>query len=309
MIHFTTETMIQIMADLKSQLATEGSVSFAVLDPDLCQGRYAGETLEVEGRMYRCHSYKSWSDLAELLKCRMMTPKQLAGPLIELTFRALREQESFHTAATSAKEEKYGTDSPFYTIQKNEEPSFIHAYHEALKLADIASRQRVLNLGVNRADEFEVIQTVVGDEAFNGMELTGIDHSQSAIEAAQERFPKHTFFAHDINEIDTLQLQPFDLIISIGTLQSPGINFKPFFNHLIQHYLKKEGAVILGFPNCRWVDGEMLYGAKMKNYSEPDLSLLIKDIHYCKKYLQQKRFNVRIGGKNYLFLTATKSDS
>ncbi|MGE4473070.1 MAG: methyltransferase, partial [Sulfuricurvum sp.] len=31
-----------------------------------------------------------------------------------------------------------------------------------------------------------------------------------------------------------------------------------------------------------------------------------KDIYYCKKYLQQKKFRVTLTGKDYLFLTATK---
>jgi hypothetical protein len=49
----------------------------------------------------------------------------------------------------------------------------------------------------------------------------------------------------------------------------------------------------------------MVYGAKMRNYRESDLSLLLGDIDYAKRYLQQKKFTVRISGKEYLFLTAT----
>ena len=63
--------------------------------------------------------------------------------------------------------------------------------------------------------------------------------------------------------------------------------------------------MILGFPNCRWIDGEMIYGAKAKNYAFPEMSLLYKDVHFCKKYLQQKKFRVTVTGKNYIFLTAT----
>ena len=65
------------------------------------------------------------------------------------------------------------------------------------------------------------------------------------------------------------------------------------------------GAIVLGVPNSRWIDGEMIYGAKMRNFRESDLSLLLSDIDYAKRYLQQKKFTVRISGKEYIFLTAT----
>jgi hypothetical protein len=74
---------------------------------------------------------------------------------------------------------------------------------------------------------------------------------------------------------------------------------------IVQNYLKKDGSMILGFPNCRWIDGEMVYGAKAKNYSFSEMSLLYKDVIFCKKYLQQKKFRVTITGKDYIFLTAT----
>ncbi|MFA6630197.1 MAG: methyltransferase, partial [Sulfuricurvum sp.] len=103
-----------------------------------------------------------------------------------------------------------------------------------------------------------------------------------------------------------LNLGRFDLIITIGTLQSSTLEFKSLFASLVQEYLSKEGAIILGFPNCRWMGGEMIYGAKAPNYPYSEMSILIKDIYYCKKYLQQKKFRVTLTGKDYLFLTATK---
>ena len=75
---------------------------------------------------------------------------------------------------------------------------------------------------------------------------------------------------------------------------------------IYQSYLKKDGAIILGFPNCRWIDGEMIYGASAPNYNFNEMSLVLEDIHFCKKYLQQKGYRVVITGKDYLFLTARK---
>jgi hypothetical protein len=108
----------------------------------------------------------------------------------------------------------------------------------------------------------------------------------------------------DINELESLYIGKFDLIITIGTLQSSNINFKERFMYIVQNHLNKDGAMILGFPNCRWIDGTIVYGAMAKNYPFSEMSLLIKDIHFCKKYLQQKKFRVMVMGREYIFLVA-----
>ncbi|MDH5464092.1 MAG: class I SAM-dependent methyltransferase [Thiovulaceae bacterium] len=305
-MHFTHESMLEILELLKEKLQESDEVSFEVLNPDIADGTYAGEIIELEGRRYLYRSLKAWSDLAQLLFCKMRVPEKLSDERIRVHFIKLNTQSSFHTKKVEKKQEKYGLDSHFFNIHKNEEPVFIEAYSKALKSVGIEKRNRILNLGINRADEFEVIESLVDDEVFAQMDLVGIDHSQTAIEEAQKRFVTKCFYTLDLNNMNTLDLGKFDLIISIGTLQSPSINFKLFFNSLVQNYLNPNGAMILGFPNSRWLDGEMVYGAKMPNYSDSDLSLVIGDIHYCKKYLQQKKFRVRITGRDYLFLTATK---
>jgi hypothetical protein len=64
--------------------------------------------------------------------------------------------------------------------------------------------------------------------------------------------------------------------------------------------------MFLGFPNCRWIDSKIVYGVKAPSHSFSKLSLVLKDIHFTKKYLQQKKYRVIITGKDYLFLTARK---
>ncbi|MEA2091719.1 MAG: class I SAM-dependent methyltransferase, partial [Campylobacterota bacterium] len=180
-----------------------------------------------------------------------------------------------------------------------------------LKFINIESKNRVLNLGVNRGDEFRVIKDMLSVEEFSAKEFVGIDYSASAIEFAKKDFPENNvdFICHDINSLEELNLGVFDLIISIGTLQSTNINFNTTFMSLYQNHLEKGGAIILGFPNCRWIDGEMIYGAKAPNYAFSEMSLVLKDIHFCKKYLQQKKYRVVVTGKDYLFLTARKIGS
>jgi len=247
--------------------------------------------------------YKALVDIAQIHKYKMLTPKELDAKLIELRFAKLDETSSFHKSKNS--DEKYGVDSEFFSINKTSQPSFLYFYQEALKFCNVASRQSILNLGINKGDEFEVIYKLLGVDA-KDKDLVGVDYSASIIKYAQEKFMDAKMLCGDINKLDELQLGKFDMIISIGTLQSSNINFNERFMSIYQNQLKKDGAIILGFPNCRWIDGEMVYGAMSPNYNFSEMSLVLKDIHFCKKYLQQKGYRVVITGKDYLFLSARK---
>ncbi len=306
------ESMLEISSFLKGSL-DEGkdTVEFSVLNPDRLKNAYAGKRVEVRGCDFIYRGYKAWSDLAELLYCRMLTPIVKDEDLVRLRFEKLDVKDSFHLSKEHLKEEKYGVDSPFFEINKNEEPAFLLPFYHALNNVKIQKRKHVLDLGVNSGDEFDLIKGILSEDEFQKIELLGIDHSASAVAFAQERFPEKnvTFIEHDINRLDELSLQKSDLIISIGTFQSPGIDFKPFFMSLVQNYLTEDGAFILGFPNCRWMGGEMIYGAKVPNYSYSEMGMLYSDVIYCKKYLQQKKFRVTLTGKDYVFLTATKIGS
>jgi len=304
---FTTQTMQEILPLLQEGLKERHTVSFQVLNPDHARGCYAGTEIEAEGTTYLYRSLRAWMELAEVLGCRMLVPKEKGTHLLTLTFEKI-EQHSFHATVQERREEKYGMDSVFAQIHKMEEPAFLHYYLQALDNARLEERRDILNLGINRGDEFEVIRKHIDINKYKHMGLVGIDHSESALRQARASFPESniTFHTHDINHLDKLDLGTFDLLISIGTLQSPGINFKPFFMDLVQNYLKKDAAVILGFPNSRWIGGEMVYGAKAPNYAFSEMSLVLNDMIFCKKYLQQKKYRVMITGKQYFFLTAVK---
>jgi 2-polyprenyl-3-methyl-5-hydroxy-6-metoxy-1,4-benzoquinol methylase len=303
---FTSEPLIEILAWAQETLKDSDFVTFEVLNPDYALGSYAGESLRIGDVEYLYRSYKAWGDLAELLFCRMMTPKILSDHTVSMTFNKLHRDQSFHHV--DAQEEKYGTSSTFSRIHKNEEPAFLSAYARALNSVTIKKKKRVLNLGINTGDEFDLIRRMLDSSDYESIEFVGIDHSKSAIETARERFSEGNalFHVHDINDLASLDLGRFDCIITIGTLQSSTLEFKSLFASLVQEYLTPDGAMILGFPNCRWMDGEMIYGAKAPNYPYSEMSILIKDLYYCKKYLQQKKFRVTVTGRDYLFLTATK---
>ena len=290
---FTKEPLLQISKWLEERLTIEDKIKFVVPNPDISNTHI---------------SYKAWVNLAELLYCKMLTPEKHSDTEIILSFQKLNRENSFHSDSVEKKEEKYGVKSRFFEINKNEEPTFLHAYRRALTAVKIETRKEVLNLGVNKADEFELIQAILEPKIFDSINFRGIDHSDSALRFAKKRFPKENvkFYKKDINELSKLNLPKSDLIISIGTLQTPSINYKPFLMSLVQEHLSVNGAFILGFPNSRWIDSELIYGAKAPNYPYSEMSLLFNDVIFAKKYLQQKKFRVTITGREYIFLTATK---
>lgn len=302
----TNENMFEIVLYLENELKNFNEVDIEILNPNIKDNIYAGERLQLNNQEFIYRSYKSWSDLAEILFCKLLIIK-LDENSVQIRFQKLNKIDSFHNDVNDERNEKYGEDSIFFRINKNEEPSFLYAYMNALKNVKIEEKRNILNLGINKADEFEIIKNLVDKDCLNQMNLVGIDYSSSAIEFARNRFPHENFifYNHDINKLEELNLKKFDLLISIGTLQSSGLNFKLLFMDLIQNYLEDKGSIILGFPNCRWINGEMIYGAKAANYSYSEQSVLYKDVYFCKKYLQQKKYRVTLTGKNYLFLTAT----
>ena len=303
---FTNESMLVIISYLEKELQNKDEILFEVLNPDVNIDIYAGEILKIENQEFIYRSYKSWCDLAELLFCKMLISSITLNTVV-IKLQKLNKNDSFHKDLNDEKNEKYGEKSTFFRINKNEEPAFLYAYMNALKNVKIEEKTNILNLGINKADEFEIIKEMVNEDIFKQMNFVGVDYSLSAIDFAKKRFPyeNFNFFNHDINKLNELNLKKSDLIISIGTLQSSSLNFKLLFMDLIQNYLEDKGSIILGFPNCRWINGEMIYGAKAANYSYSEQSVLYKDVYFCKKYLQQKKYRVTLTGKNYLFLTAT----
>lgn len=306
MKRFENEEMYEILQYLQESLKDENTIFFEVFNPNNVENLYSGEEIIYQNKIYKYHSLKVFCDLAEILFCKLNITN-INHEFLVLELRKLNKEDSFH-ANKELKTEKYGEDSIFFRINKNEEPAFLTYYLNALKNIKISEKKRVLNLGINKADEFDIIRKMITKEEFEKIQFYGIDYSLSAISYSKNRFKDFNnlnFFCHDINKLNELNFPKMDCLISIGTLQSSSLNFKTLFMDIFQNYLEDEASIILGFPNCRWIDGEMIYGAKAANYSYSEQSVMFNDVIFCKKYLQQKKYRVTITGKNYIFLTAT----
>jgi SAM-dependent methyltransferase len=300
------ESLLELVFAMRARLAAgESTIVLRVLDPDLGRGRYPGERIEHAGRVYVHRPFRVWVDLAERLGLRLLTPRPVGDGILELHFEALDRSASWQLDPVEDPTAKYGIDSGYSRISKLEDPELVLDVADALDRIAPQPGARILDIGVNTGDEFELIGAL-RPALRETADFVGIDHSRSALELARRRFgaANYRFIEADVNALAELDLGVFDLIVSMATLQSPGVDDRALLRHLVQARLKPSGAVMLGIPNCRYVDGELLHGARMRNYSQPDLSLVIKDVAFFKRYLQQHRKRVFVTGKRYVLVTA-----
>lgn len=298
---FRAEPLSAILAYLEAELAAGASpIAVGVLDPDLGRGHYAGELVEHAGETFVHRPWRLWVDLAERLGLRMITPRPATPGLVAIGFEPLEATRPGAPAPDAI--ERYGQGTPFARIAKLEDPGFVLDLADALARAELGPRPRVLDLGVNTGDELTVIQ-----RAAPACDVVGIDHSASALAIARARFPAFRFVEADLGALASLDLGTFDLVISLNTLQSPGVDDRAVLRQVVQHHLAPTGSVILGVPNSRYVGGELVYGARMKNFRQPELGLLVKDVAFYRKYLQQHHRQVFITGKHYILVTGVPS--
>jgi SAM-dependent methyltransferase len=297
------QSLRDVIAAIRAELATSTTIELRALDPDEAQGRYAGE--KIDGRIHR--PWRVWLDVAERLGLRLLTPTKSEPPYVTIRFAALDPKARLDYAARGTEEtERYGAESEFARVDKAEDPGFLLDFADALERCGLVERastsQRILDLGVNTGDELALIRTLLPDLPAT---LVGVDHSASAIAVAKDRFandPRFELHCADVNQ--PMSYGQFDLVVTISTLQSAGLDDRDLIRRIVQNHLAPGGSVIIGVPNCRYVDGEVEYGARMRNFRQPELGLVVKDIAFYRKYFQQHHMQVFVTGKHYLFVTA-----
>ena len=287
---FSTEPMLVILPTLRDALERHGSVVFLVPHPDLGVGKFAGEV--TPAGIHRPLS--AWVDLADLLGAHLLTPEIVSDTQIRLRLQKY--------APTHAPDDLgYGPDGDWARVDKLEDPVFLLTFVEALRRVNPLSGGRVLSLGVNAGRELDALKLAFPERVF---EVLGVDIEAAALNAAKRKHPNWDFRVLDVNNLPDPTLGQFDLIVALSLLQSPGVKQDVLLSALRKHHLMSAGGLILGFPNARYRDGFLSYGARMRNYARPDFSLLMADATNARRTLQKHGFKVFVTGKYEVLVTA-----
>ena len=279
----------ELLPLLRSGLQRAGQLSLIAPDPDSGAGLYAGE-LTLAGRH---RSYATWADIADVLGARLGTPERRDGGRVRL---------ALHRLPPLDRQAEYGEGSDFQRLDKLEDPWFLHGFTEALTRVKLHPGARILSAGVGSGRELDALEIAYPDQKFG---VVGLDIDAGVLELARQRHAGKgwTFQIGDVNALDA-ELGRFDLIIALSVLQSRNVNLERSLRGLMRDHLTPTGSLILGFPNCRYAGGEVRYGARMLNFRDPDLSLLLADVALVRRHLHKSGFKVYVTGKYEVLVTA-----
>lgn len=287
---FTHEPLAVILPAVRAALAERGEVALTVPDPDLGVGLYAGEA--VPQGLHR--PWQAWADLADLLGAHLLTPERAGEGRVRVRLRAYA-----NTPAPDAG--GYGAGGEWGRVDKLEDPVFLFTLVEALRRVNPPDGGRVLALGVNAGRELDTLPLAFPDRS---LDVLGVDLDDSALALARARHPAATFRALDVNTLPDPSLGRFDFVLALSVLHSPGVEQDAVLRALRREHLTSTGGLIVGFPNARYLDGFLSYGARTRNFARPDLSLLLADVAAARRQLQKHGFKVFVTGKSEVLVTA-----
>ena len=293
---YTTQPLSDILPELRRALASGEVVTLRVPDPAAGVGLYAGEAMP--HGLYRPLSV--WVDLADALGAHCWP---LPSPAPEQLCLGLQA----YAPAPDPDHAGYSPHTDWARVDKLEDPFFLLTFVEALRRVNPPAGGRVLALGVNAGHELAVLSLAFPDRHFfpdQHFEVVGLDLDAAALGEAAARFPAATFLCLNVAELPHPELGQFDLVLALSLLQSPSVRQDVLLSALRKHHLTPTGGLILGYPNARYRDGHLSYGARMRNFERPDLSLLISDVTDARRGLQKHGYKVFVTGKYEVLLTA-----
>lgn len=281
--------MSVVLTAVRRMLDEVGEVAFEVPDPDLGVGLYAGEV----GAAGLHRPWPTWADLAETLGAHLLTPERAGEGRVRVRLR--------RQAATPDPDAQGYGGLEWARVDKLEDPVFLFTLVEALRRVSPPAGGRVLSLGVSGGRELDALALAFPGRTF---EVWGADLEAAALERARARHPAGHFRVLDVNTLPSADLGHFDLVVCLSLLQSPGVQTDRVLAALYRHHLTPGGGLVLGFPNARYRDGTLSYGARLRNYARPDLSLLMADVTDARRRLQKYGFKVFVTGKYEVLVTA-----
>ncbi|GGK27928.1 methyltransferase type 12 [Deinococcus malanensis] len=294
-LKFSHYPMTELLPAVRRALLDRGEVTLTIADPDAGVGLYAGEI--TPAGVHR--PWSTWTDLADLLGAHLLTPERAGEGLVRVRLRA-----QAHSADPDAA--GYGAQGDWARVDKLEDPVFLFTLVEALRRAGPPQGGRVLSLGVNAGRELDALALAFPARSFD---VHGVDLDASALVAARQRHPDMMVHELDVTTLPQSSLGRFDLVLALSLLQSPGIRQDVLLSALWRHHLTPAGGLVLGYPNARYRDGTLSYGARVRNYRRPDLSLMAADVTDARRRLQRQGFKVFVTGKYEVLVTAIPSEA
>lgn len=289
--------MIEIVRWARARLARGAqALEMVVPDPDAAAGAWPGAE-RPDGAPQR--DWRAWLDLAELLGCRCCTPVALGGGPVLVRFERLGPEAAWHGHAPGP--ERYVGADGFEQVRKLEQAAFLVPLLAALERTRPPDGGRVLVLGCHRGDEIEALSWL--EPPPRGLDVVGVDHAPGPLAQARRRFPAARFLERDVRDLPEA-LGRFELVLAIAVVQGPGVDDKALLRRVVQHHLQPRAGLVLGFPNSRFRGGAVVWGARTRNYAEPDLSLVVRDLAAHRRYLHQHGFATHVGGHYDLLLSA-----
>ena len=289
--------MIEIVRWAQAHMAHGAPVlELVVPDPDTATEVWPGAA-RPDGAPQR--DWRAWLDLAEQLGCRCGTPVALGGGRVLVRFERLGPEAGWHGGVPGP--ERYADADGFEQVRKLEQPGFLVPMLAALERTRPCDGGRVLVLGCHRGDEIEALSWL--EPPPRGLEVVGVDHAPGPLAQARRRFPGARFLEHDVGALPET-LGRFELVLAIAVLQGPGVDDKALLRRLVQRHLQPRAGLVLGLPNSRFRGGAVVWGARTRNFTEPDLSLVVRDLAAHRRYLHQHGFATHLGGRFDLLLSA-----
>jgi SAM-dependent methyltransferase len=270
--------------------AGSDAVELEVPDPSDAAGPVAG-------------GWRGWCDLAEGVGCRLEAPTPLPDGTVRLRLRVLAPESAWHDGRAVDPALRYADPAGFGAVRKLDHPGFALPLAEALGRVRPPDGGRVLVLGCHRGDEIAALDAL--DDPPRALDVVGLDHAPGPLAEARARFPAARFVEAEVGRIPD-ELGRFDLVVAIAVLQGPGVDDHAVLRDLVQRRLTPAGGLLLGVPNGRFRGGDVVWGARTRNYAEPDLSLVVHDLAAYRRYLHQHRFRTHVGGRYDLLLTARR---
>jgi hypothetical protein len=294
-------SIVEVARWLAARLTERGAAELVVPDPDAADA-WPGEP-RPDGVPQR--GLRDWLDLADAVGARLRVPRPLPGsdpPLLLARFERLAGEADVH-ADGGRPPDRYAPGRDFARLRKMALPGFVLPLLDAVAFAAPGTPKRVLVAGCHRGDELDALARAA--PPVQPERIVGVDRQEEALAEARRRHPRARFLHADLRALPA-DLGRFELIVAIGVLQSPELDGPALLRALVGDHAAGAGGLVLGLPCSRLVDGQVLWGARTRNYAETDLSRVVRDLAGHRRYLHQHGYRTRIGGRYDLLLTARR---